>query len=401
MLIAHNSVRVYGSLSMVAIFRLPLLLLAPIVSLLSMSASSPDTAGASRPHVLCLPEIYQVIDSDCLASGPSQYLKDMAVQGITFPLQPLPGVRPSEELRAVSNLYAQVVSPGAAVYSSLDDAVGGTAPRYTLEAGFDYISYIDRVEVNGRPYYAIDHGAWMRGGDLSRISAMPRFQGLEFFSTPTTDFGWVLFETVSKEEPGYANQDNEIQTYYRYDRVPVYQVRQVEGQDWYLIGPGEWIEGRRVGRVTPNPVPPEGVDNDRWVEVNLAEQTLAVYEDRAMVFATLMASGIPGQWTQPGLFQAYLKKANETMSGSFTTNRSDFYYLEDVPWTVYFDQARAFHGTYWHNSFGIPQSRGCVNLSTGDARWLFDWIEEGDWIYVWDPTGETPTDPSLYSAGGA
>jgi hypothetical protein len=25
---------------------------------------------------------------------------------------------------------------------------------------------------------------------------------------------------------------------------------------------------------------------------------------------------------------------------------------------------------------------------------------EGDYVYVWDPTGKTPTDPALYGAGG-
>jgi lipoprotein-anchoring transpeptidase ErfK/SrfK len=89
------------------------------------------------------------------------------------------------------------------------------------------------------------------------------------------------------------------------------------------------------------------------------------------------------------------------MRGAFTADRSDYYYLEDVPWTMYFDQARALHGAYWHNGFGVATSRGCVNLSPGDAQWLFHWAEEGDWVYVWDPSGETPTDPALYGAGGA
>jgi lipoprotein-anchoring transpeptidase ErfK/SrfK len=78
-----------------------------------------------------------------------------------------------------------------------------------------------------------------------------------------------------------------------------------------------------------------------------------------------------------------------------------FYYLEDVPWVLYFDQARALHGTYWHNQFGTTNSRGCVNLSVTDARWFFEFAEEGSWVHVWDPSGETPTDPGLYGAGGA
>ena len=153
--------------------------------------------------------------------------------------------------------------------------------------------------------------------------------------------------------------------------------------------------------VVPSEMPPEGVTNGRWVEVNLEQQTVAVYQDNRLVFASVIASGLPGTWTQPGLFQIYQKKPTENMSGAFTADRSDYYYLEDVPWTMYFDQARALHGTYWHNSFGVPQSRGCVNLSVGDAQWIFNWAEEGDWIYVWDPSGQTPTDPDLYGGGGA
>jgi hypothetical protein len=39
------------------------------------------------------------------------------------------------------------------------------------------------------------------------------------------------------------------------------------------------------------------------------------------------------------------------MQGAFEADRSDFYYLEDVPWTMYYDQARAIHTAYWRTSF--------------------------------------------------
>jgi lipoprotein-anchoring transpeptidase ErfK/SrfK len=120
-----------------------------------------------------------------------------------------------------------------------------------------------------------------------------------------------------------------------------------------------------------------------------------------MVFATLIASGIEPFWTKPGVFQIYQKYDSTPMRGSFEADRSDAYYLEDVPWTMYYDKARALHGAYWHNGFGTPRSHGCVNMSVGDARWLYDWAGEGDWVYVWDPSGETPTDPEIYGDGGA
>ena len=89
------------------------------------------------------------------------------------------------------------------------------------------------------------------------------------------------------------------------------------------------------------------------------------------------------------------------MSGAFEADRSDFYILEDVPWTMYYDKARALHGAYWRTAFGFPQSHGCINLSPIDAHWLINWANEGEWVYVWDPSGVTPTDPDYYCDGGA
>ncbi len=89
------------------------------------------------------------------------------------------------------------------------------------------------------------------------------------------------------------------------------------------------------------------------------------------------------------------------MSGAFEADRSDYYYLEDVPFTLYYDGARALHGAYWRYNLGYPQSHGCVNLAIIDAHYLFDWAKDGDWVYVHDPSGVTPTDPKLYQGGGA
>ncbi|HSA99726.1 MAG TPA: L,D-transpeptidase [Anaerolineales bacterium] len=34
----------------------------------------------------------------------------------------------------------------------------------------------------------------------------------------------------------------------------------------------------------------------------------------------------------------------------------------------------AFYGTYWHDNFGTPMSRGCVNMRIDEAKWLFRWV---------------------------
>ena len=87
-------------------------------------------------------------------------------------------------------------------------------------------------------------------------------------------------------------------------------------------------------------------------EVNLYEQTLSVYDQNQLVFATLIATGAEPYFTQPGLHQIYLKKELETMTGAFEADKSDYYYLADVPWTMYYDGARALHGAYWRAVYG-------------------------------------------------
>lgn len=352
-------------------------------------------------EALCMPGVQNNLrGGDCLLAGPARYLDKMAEKGITFPLRPLPARQPDPSLIYVPYQYGRVTTSGGPVYASLEDAVRGGPVQRRFEPGFVFIDYIDQAVVDGRRFYRLTSGSWMTASDVSRI-APTYFQGLEFTRTPERAFGWILQPVEIKRTPGYQTRDYTGRSLNRYDIVQVYDVEEVNGEEWVLVGPERWIEGRMVAQVTPNPTPPEGVDNDRWIEINLKEQTVAVYDEYHLVFATVIATGVPGTWTRPGLFQIYKMLEREDMQGSFTLDRSDFYSLDAVPWTMYFDQARALHGTYWHNGFGYQRSSGCVNLSTGDSRWVFDWAEVGDWVYVWDPSGETPTDPALYGAGGA
>ncbi|MER3459517.1 MAG: hypothetical protein C4309_13610 [Chloroflexota bacterium] len=123
------------------------------------------------------------------------------------------------------------------------------------------------------------------------------------------------------------------------------------------------------GSVSPRP---EGVGpTEKWIEVNLYEQTLAAYEGDRMVYATLVSSGLP-QWATPeGLTRIWIKLRVAKMSGA--EGRSDYYFLEDVPWIMYFNKAVGLHGAYWHDGFGYVRSHGCVNLAPRDAEWLFNW----------------------------
>jgi hypothetical protein len=127
-------------------------------------------------------------------------------------------------------------------------------------------------------------------------------------------------------------------------------------------------------------------------------QTLAAYEGDRMVFATLVSTGLPWWQTPEGLYRIWTKVRVGDMSGK-APEGGYVYYLQDVTWTMYFDRSYGLHAAYWHDGFGQPRSRGCVNLSPPDARWLFGWatsllLDEqenilstaenpGTWVYVY------------------
>jgi hypothetical protein len=364
---------------------------------------------STAPTALCLPGVYTETPDDCLPLGPSQALASMAAQGFELPLRPLPAAPTDPALKKMPFYYLELKSSsGTPVFNSVEDALGGRSPaRYIAGGDLRYVSFSDvYYGEGGIPIlYWLRETGWIKAEDVeNRIWESNTFQGITLRQTPSRPFGWVLpldYSFKLKRTPGYALSDYSTNLLYPYDVVQVYGTQVVDNYAWYQVGPHEWIEARFVGLVIPSPTPPEKISGSRWIEINLEEQTLAVYEEGEMVFATLVATGQDPFFTQPGVFQIYKKLDATHMSGAFTADRSDYYYLEDVPWTMYYDKARALHTAYWRTRFGYPQSHGCVNLAPGDANWLYQWAKEGDWVYVHDPSGKTPTDPSLYGDGGA
>lgn len=379
------------------------IILLAIINSPVLASTEVNNEPSDEPYTgdaLCLPDAYLIPPDDCLPLGPSTYITSLADRGIIYPFLPFNGANPDSSLNDLDYNIAKVnVFPPetAPIYATLDDAVSGSNPmNYLLPGELLYVSFTTRVDINGGHYVLAGSGGWMRASPAAYMS----FQGLIFGEKPATSFGWIVEQTRPKMAPDYFAPEAEV-FLPRESIVQIFEVRQVDTLKYYMIGLNQWVERRYIREITYNPQPPEGVDNNRWIEINLYQQTISVYENNELVFATLIASGIDPYFTRPGLFQIYEKIPAETMSGAFAADLSDYYYLEDVPWTMYFDQKRAIHGAYWRAWLGYPQSHGCVNLSVGDARWIYEWAKEGDWVYVWDPTGETPTDPELYGSGGA
>lgn len=143
---------------------------------------------------------------------------------------------------------------------------------------------------------------------------------------------------------------------------------------WVYVGQKLVIPGIATGSTNtptaPASQPVTSSGSEKWIDVNLSTQTLTAYEGQTAVFTARVSTGT--QWTPTvvGTYSIYVKYTSAPMSGPG-------YYLPNVPYVMYFYRGYGLHGTYWHNNFGTPMSHGCVNLSTEDARWLFDWAPVG------------------------
>lgn len=147
--------------------------------------------------------------------------------------------------------------------------------------------------------------------------------------------------------------------------VPVLE----EQPDWIRVADGAWVARAdlRVARVTT--APPTTMPEERWIDVDLDQQTLVAYEGAKPVFVTLVSTGKKKTATTEGIYRVWLKFAETDMNGSMAGEGD--YAVATVPWTEFFARDLAFHTAYWHDRFGEPRSHGCVNLSPRDARWLY------------------------------
>lgn len=274
-------------------------------------------------------------------------------------------------------------------------APGGDAVKFLQGNQSFWLSVRDRVAgPDGQTWFRTATNRWVRASDV-RIFQSARFRGaywngLYDDGEKPDQFGFILdYGTHVHDTPDIDANDTRYLDKYMW--VPLYG----QQNGWWDIGDGEWVSNNLV-RPVRYAARPQGVGAaDKWIDVDLTRQTVSAYEGDRMVFSTLTSTGKRTTPTITGLFSVYNKVVTHTMQGMSETGP---YYLEEVPWSMYFTQAYAIHGAYWHDGFGAIRSAGCVNLSPVDAKWLFSWAgpvlpagfnsinasaqNPGTWVYV-------------------
>ncbi len=187
------------------------------------------------------------------------------------------------------------------------------------------------------------------------------------------------------------------------------KVRKVQGERYLKLKGGRWVRDADVGMVVkPRKWPRAARRGDKWIEIDISEQTLVLWNGKNAEFATLVSTGKPGMGdpktttaTPRGSFRIYAKHVTATMDSdegasqrnpklkpgddAYVASKGDGAYgktlrrghglfkLRDVPHIQYFEKNYAIHGAYWHDVFGIPRSHGCINLAPADSLRVFKW----------------------------
>ena len=261
-------------------------------------------------------------------------------------------------------------------------------PVDRLVRGTEVFLY-EEATVGSATWYRIGIGRWVHGSWIRIVTtgsdAQPDAQPtvcnppdgprLEQLSGASLPVGWVVSSTLNvRAEPTTASAI--VGKVYHNQSLNILEERTVGGQKWYRIGADRWVYGAYIGVARFKARPASIRPDERWVGVNLSEQTVVAYEGDKPVYAALAATGLPRTPTVQGVFRTWMRLISRKMVGGSAAT-GGYYYLEEVPWTCYFYSGYSLHGAYWHDAFGSPRSHGCVNLSPYDAWWIFKWSEPG------------------------
>ncbi len=249
-----------------------------------------------------------------------------------------------------------------------------------MVTGF-YIAVDKTFSWNGRTWYKSTKGL-IAPADRFWQTAGAKFKGVEIDgSTTQLPIGWVY--GGRKTAPSYEI-DLDTKKTKPAKAIEVFTAIQLTGREEEVGGTrfsetrdGAWVKNIHIRVTRPGPPPKDLRPDERWVDVNLGQQTLVVFQGEKPIFATLMSSGKKSSIkdkdhsTPTGQWRVREKHVTTTMDGDGSAAGDLPYSIEDVPYVLYFHNSYALHGAFWHRNFGVQMSHGCVNLAPLDAKWVF------------------------------
>jgi len=229
-------------------------------------------------------------------------------------------------------------------------------------------------------WYQIDGGGYIYSGAIQPVQTIHQKPVFEIPEIGLLCEITVPFSDTRRASSVYADRGYRIYystTHWIMDTV----VNRNEKSIWYKIYDRQTKESlyvpahdmRVISSEEITILSPEVPEENKRIYVDLEDQMVTAFEGEKAVFMARCASGAKGTETPRGEYRTYHKgpSIHMTNQGDGTENT---YHLPGVPWVSFFTGTGvAFHGTYWHNDYGRPSSRGCVNLRSEDAKFIYRW----------------------------
>ncbi len=116
-----------------------------------------------------------------------------------------------------------------------------------------------------------------------------------------------------------------------------------------------------------------------YVYVSTASpERISVWSPSGVLSESLTNTGVAGAATPDGTYPVYLRLTYQVMRGKSLNGTP---YADPVHWISYFHGGDAVHG-FVRQSYGYPQSLGCVEVPTGVAQRIFDELQIGTLVTV-------------------
>ena len=119
-----------------------------------------------------------------------------------------------------------------------------------------------------------------------------------------------------------------------------------------------------------------------YIKVSISEQKLYYYEYGKLVLESPVVTGKNSTPTPKGDFKVLSKAKNVTLKGS---DYVSFVYY----WIAFIGHSYGFHDASWRSSFGgtiykSNGSHGCVNMPKDKVKQLYELVDIGTPVYVYD-----------------
>ena len=285
------------------------------------------------------------------------------------------------------------------MWTTFEALKNGEEPERQLEHG-DTVAIVRPLSFDGEKYWLTVENKVLPQKGSAQMGPGSAWHGLALDDKLTLPFGWITPEHAPAYEVVPEGKVTPTSQLDRRARVSILEEQTVGKKKWLKVqvvapppvnpkaapsetpkeatpssespAPPAWVSADHVNEVRVLAHPPSvPAEIDRWIDVDLGEQVLVLYEKDKPVYATLVSSGrtIP---TPMGTYPVWAKVSAITMKNQPYEDKG--YYVNKVPWSTFFQWHNAIHGAYWHDRFGVSKSHGCVNVAPLDARRVFEWV---------------------------